>query len=143
MKIYLKNLLFLIIILILSCEKDVTEVKGGYLITIEDHSNGYIYPSGFYYRYVVSDYKNEVNPLDEFELLKINNIIVIEGWYRASLNGCSSPGSDWVTETAYPNVLIIRLEKKADEILKYKFAELESPQPIPCGYVVQRYQLLI
>jgi hypothetical protein len=139
---FIISLFALIILIFVSCEGTTEELGSTYTMTLENHSQGYTYPPGYYYEYKVATYDDRVNPLEIFNLLKKENIVVEEAWYRQYLNGCQPPGSTGITRTIYPNVLIVRLANSNKDIVNYKFVGLKLPQPIPCGYKVRRYQLV-
>jgi hypothetical protein len=135
--------LFAILLLIVSfsCEGNLDKMEPSYTTTVEDHSQGYTYPTGYYYEYKVSAYNDIIDPDEMLNKLKMANIIVQEAWYRHYLSGCSAPGSNMTTTAIYPNVLILRLKSPNQEILKYGFEVLDSPDQITCGYSVIRYYI--
>jgi len=126
---------------VFNCEGNLENTGPIYTRITEDHSQGYIYPPGYYYEYKVITHDDKINPLEMFFLLSEENIIVEEAWYRQYLTGCKPPNSQGMTTTIYPNILIVRLALPEDKIELYKFKSLNLPNPIPCGYRVSRYRL--
>ena len=115
----------------------------GYFLIYEDHSGGYVYPqNGVFHKYVSKSFNERIDPLKTLNELKDHNILVIDSWFRDGMNGCSPPGSNSYTQTIYPPVFIVMLEKSNPDIESYDFEILEDPKPIPCGYVVERFVLM-
>ena len=135
------SLLMLFLMLSASCAGSFEKSAPTYFMTMEDHTQGYVYPSGIYYFYAGPTPEEHAQPLAMFNALQADNITVREGWYRPYLTGCSGPGSNRTTTAIYANVIIVRLDESNDNILKHKFRALGSPKPIACGYEVRHYML--
>jgi len=132
-----------ILLFFMHCNNVTDTNDQGYYLMYEDHSGGYVYPSdGVLFKYSVKSYEERINALKKFSELKRQGILVIDSWFRDVLYGCSPPGSNSYTQTVYPPVLIVMLEKSNPMIGDYGFELLEDPKPIPCGYVVERFILI-
>lgn len=135
---------FLLVLMVATASSDVGdpgETGSSYTLSLEDHTQGYPYPAGFYYEYTLSAPGDNVDPLGMLHLLEEHRITVKEGWHRPYLTGCSPPGSNRTTKAIYSNVFIVRLDAPNDDMPTCHFRALELPKPISCGYQVRHYRL--
>ena len=136
-------LLIVLITLLCDCKKDVitSDNTPEYIISKEDHTSGYVYPTGgFYYEYSFSSYDDYIENVEEFLINLCNkSIIVTDAWYQCGSRMCVPPGSEIGMTVIVEPRFIIRLEKDNDNVVSNNFYKVQSPTTIVCGYYVTRY----
>ncbi|GJQ63258.1 MAG: hypothetical protein SCALA702_23110 [Melioribacteraceae bacterium] len=108
------------------------------LETIDTNSE-YYFPPGIYYSRKFKDYKEDINPVEELDRLKVEGVVVAQAWYRGPQTSCSH-GSG-ATHTVIPATFIILLSNVNDSIDDPDYRLLNYPR-IYCGQAVKHFRLL-
>lgn len=115
--------------------------NGNNLISVvEDHvSNGYEFPSGYYYLYQFSE--EEINTrFDEQKVIRRmlhDGLLVRNVWYKEAATSCVSPHG--IKEGAIYPVLLVQMARHDDKILKMGFVATKKPSMGDCAYRIHRY----
>lgn len=137
------TLIITVLIHILGCQNSTTTTNEipEYVITDEDHSQGYTFPSqGIYYEYSFSSYTEHIENIEEFLIdLHYEGIIIIDSWYQGGSSMCVAPGDSTGATVIVEPRFIILLEN--ENITFHNFSFVENPSYIFCGYYVKRYTL--
>lgn len=124
-----------------SCESSTDANLATYTKDTIDAMDNYEFPEGTYYKYDFSSLSETIEPVKEIDKFIEKGITLKQAWYRSPKNGCSPPGSDWVTTAMYSAVFIILLKNPDDEISDENYSKLIYEPSISCGYNVVTYML--